>query len=732
MRSERMRTLVRGSAIVGSLAVVYGIGAAVLAWRLPHGRGVWSLLGITIVFGALDALFAVGIVIVYRASRVINFAHAGVWVVAYVFFWQIFGFHGLTYWLALPATMIAGGLMAAAIELIFIRRFFGAARLIVTVVTIGLAQLLAALARSLPRMMGDSDNRPGFRKGPLGQFSWRTFPIRYTGDHAAIVVFAALFLIGLGLFFRYTSLGIAIRGAAQNGDRASELGINVKTLSTVVWAMAGMLAALGAALNVATFGYNSSVAASSVGAGVLLVALAAAVIGGMDNLPITIAAAFSIDVVVQVVFYGFHQSGIVDVVLLAIIVLALVFQRRRLGRVDEASTSTWAATEEVRPIPAELARLQVVRRNVRIGLGVLAALILAYPLYMSPSQTNLGSLVFVDGIIVISLVVLTGWGGQVSLGQFAFAAIGAFAGGVLSADAHLPFLLALLGGAMAGGLASIILGLTALRVRGLYLAVTTLAFAVVVQNVVLTRSYLGKYIPQRVGRPEILFLKTEDNRVFYYVCLAGLLAAWWAAAGLRKSRTGRVLIATRDNERSAQAFGVNLVRTRLVTFALSGFMAAGAGVLLAARDHTVSPGAFSPDQSIQVFLTAIIGGLGSIQGALLGAVYFAVIDFFVKGAVAQLLASAVGVLFVLYVFPGGIGALAYKGRDAILRRIAIRRRIWVPALFSDAAAAAGLLNKAPLAPRPEGAPPEVPVRYRQPSRIRVAGACQSGPKWQYQ
>src|SRR5581483_4835933 len=124
----------------------------------------------------------------------------------------------------------------------------------------------------------------------------------------------------------------------------------------------------------------------------------------------------------------------------------------------------------------------------------------------------------------------------------------------------------------------------------------------------------------------------------------------------------------------------------------------------------------------QIFLMAIIGGLGSIQGALLGAVYFAVVDFFVHGALAQLLASAVGVLVVLYAFPGGLGALAYRGRDAVLRRIAIRRRIWVPSLFSDAAAAAGLNDKAPLAPRVDDG--EVPARYRQPSRIRLTGASQ--------
>src|SRR5205085_10852484 len=135
--------------------------------------------------------------------------------------------------------------------------------------------------------------------------------------------------------------------------------------------------------------------------------------------------------------------------------------------------------------------------------------------------------------------------------------------------------------------------------------------------------------------------------------------------------------------RTAQAFGISHVRTRLITFAISGFMAAGAGVLLASHAHTVSPGAFTPDQSIQIFLTAVIGGLGSIQGALLGAVYFAVVNFFVHGVVGQLLASSIGVLVVLYVLPGGLGALAYQVRDAVLRRVAIRRRIWVPSLFSD-------------------------------------------------
>ena len=200
-----------------------------------------SLLTQSLLFGFLDAMFAAGLVVVYRASRVINFAHGGVWVVTYTLFWELFGFHGLTYWLALPATILAGAVLGGAMELVFVRRFFTSARLILTVVTIGLAQLLAAVAHGLPGMLGDHDNRPGSPHSPLSHFAWQTFPVRFTGDYGAIVVLTIVALVLLGLFFRYTSSASPSAGAAQNGDRASELGINVKTLSTVVWAIAGGL-----------------------------------------------------------------------------------------------------------------------------------------------------------------------------------------------------------------------------------------------------------------------------------------------------------------------------------------------------------------------------------------------------------------------------------------------------------------------------------------------------------
>ncbi|MHB1911547.1 MAG: branched-chain amino acid ABC transporter permease, partial [Acidimicrobiales bacterium] len=351
----------------------------------------------------------------------------------------------------------------------------------------------------------------------------------------------------------------------------------------------------------------------------------------------------------------------------------------------------------------------------------------------STSQTSLGSSFLIDGIVIISLVVLTGWGGQVSLGQWAFVAVGAVIGGGLYAETHMPFLLALLIGSLAGSAVAVILGFTALRVRGVYLAVTTLAFAVAMSTLGLNSKYMGGLIASNINRPSFLSIHTNNDRVFYYVCLAALIAMWWAAIGLRRSRTGRVLIAMRENERGAQALGVNLVRTRLATFALSGFMAAFAGVLLAVDERGVSPYGFGADQSIQVFIAAVIGGLGSIQGALLGALYFAVVDFVIPGAVGQLLASSVGVLLVLLFFPGGLGSLAYSARDAVLRRIAIRRRIWVPSLLPERMLLGGGADRAPLLPRAASADEEgeVPFRYRLPSRVRVAGGSQKTRGWTF-
>ena len=184
----------------------------------------------------------------------------------------------------------------------------------------------------------------------------------------------------------------------------------------------------------------------------------------------------------------------------------------------------------------------------------------------------------------------------------------------------------------------------------------------------------------------------------------------------------------RDNERTAQAIGINLVRTRLATFALSGFLAAFAGALYAHHQHAVAASAFTPDQSIQMFLTAVIGGLGSVGGVVSGPVYFGLFTTFLQKY--AFLASATGVLLVLLVIPGGLGGVLFSARDAFLRRVAIRHRLFVPSLLADYLVD-GKLERVPVVPEkdPDGNLVEAPVRYRRPSRIAVTGLSQAASTW---
>jgi branched-chain amino acid transport system permease protein len=381
-------------------------------------------------------------------------------------------------------------------------------------------------------------------------------------------------------------------------------------------------------------------------------------------------------------------------------------------------------------VPPELAPLPAVRKATRRLAGVAATVALAYPLVASPDQANTGSLFAIYGMVAVSLVVLIGWGGQISLGQWGLAAVGALVGGALTEKLHLPFPLPLLVAGVAGAGVAVLLGLPALRIRGLFLAVTTLGFSLVVSSVFLSDRYFEWLIAKSVDRPRIAFIDTSDARAFYYLSIAMLLLTVLAALGLRRSRTGRVLIAMRENERAAQAFGVNLVRTRLATFAISGFIAAVAGCLFAYHQHGVNQLAFQPYESINMFLISITGGLGSVIGVLLGPLYFALIAVVLPNF--ALLSSAVGVMVVLLLIPGGLGSLAYGLRDAYLRRVAIRNQIFVPSLLADYAAD-GEMSKVPLVPLrdDDGEKADLPVRYRLPSRIGIAGASQSKNGWSF-
>ncbi|HWL66230.1 MAG TPA: branched-chain amino acid ABC transporter permease, partial [Actinomycetota bacterium] len=355
----------------------------------------------------------------------------------------------------------------------------------------------------------------------------------------------------------------------------------------------------------------------------------------------------------------------------------------RGGRSEELEASTWQQLREIRPIPRELKGLPEVRIGFRVATLALLAALVAFALTAPPFRVGQVALILILAMIGLSLVVLTGWAGQISLGQMGFAGVGAAVTGALLIKQDWNILLALLAAGAIGAVVAAIVGLPALRIRGLFLAASTVAFGLIVGTVVLNQNFFGwLLVRDRIERPPVFGYDLTDDRSFFFFVLAVFALTLYSARSLRKSRLGRVLIAARDNEAAVKAYGVNVTAARLTAFAFSGFYAAVAGGLFALHQNAVSATTFSVEASLQVFVMVVIGGLGSIPGALLGAAYYFSVLFFLP-PIYSLLATGLGMVVLLMIVPGGLGQVAYGWRDGLLRWVAKRNDVVVPSLVAD-------------------------------------------------
>lgn len=668
------------------------------------------LLGV--VGGSALAMQAIGVVLVYRSHRFINFGQVYIGGVAAVIFTTSVNYQPLyrwiggvcpacaenpgrgldlfNYWLSLVVSLGFSLFIAWLIYVLVVKRFQGAPRLVVTVASIFLGPAANSLAGPnglLTNFLTTFEQREESSLADVGNaplpfdITISVSPAQFHAADLLTVAFAVLAAVGLYVFFRTSPTGNAIRAASDSPTRAQTLGINVDSINARVWLLVGLLSGVPALLATMNVG-GGQVSGLSVGAAVRI--LLVAVIARFSSLAMAAAGAVVLGVLQQSTLWVFDGSTVpLDGALVFIVAGLLLLQsRQRRSRASEEEAGGWRATKEIRPIPRELRDLPAVRKWLRIGGLLLAVAVIGFPWAMSPAQTNLGAVVMINAIIALSLLVLTGWAGQVSLGQFAFAAIG----GWVAAAWDASFLITIPAGALAGAVVATLVGIPALRLRGLYLAISTLAFAVSVTALLINPRYLGKVLPSTLERPVLFGMDFDDQRVFYYFTLVMLLGVIVATHGLRRSRTGRALIASRENENAAQSFGISLVRLRLSAFAVSGAMAAFAGAIFAYHQNGVTVSSFNEAQSFNVFTMAVIGGLGSITGPVLGAVYNGVFLIFSTSAVLQLFVLGFGGLGLLLVVPGGLSQLVFGARDGLLRRVAKRNRIVAPSLMADAAA----------------------------------------------
>src|SRR3954453_17635060 len=334
-----------------------------------------AIIAVGVIVGSLSGLVAVGLVLVYRANRVVNFAQGSLGGLSGVLAASLIVGPHFPYLLAFAIGFVAALAGGAIGEGGIIRRFAKAPRLVLTVATIGVAQLLDVATLALPKLF-NFNNIP--HPQPF-KFTHSWFPVVFNGGHLMIVIVVPLACAGLMIFLRKSRAGIAIRASSESSDRAAMLGIPVKQLNTLVWVLASGLSGLGVLLRLPIQGVNIG---APLGPSLLLRALAAAVIGRMESLPRTLGAALVLGVIEQAVLFKTGSTVVVDGVYFAVILVALLVNRPKDGdRAADRDASSWAAAGVGRPIPKVLRKLPEVK-GAAVALALtLAAILLILPLH---------------------------------------------------------------------------------------------------------------------------------------------------------------------------------------------------------------------------------------------------------------------------------------------------------------------------------------------------------------
>jgi ABC-type branched-subunit amino acid transport system ATPase component/ABC-type branched-subunit amino acid transport system permease subunit len=630
-----------------------------------------------VVSGLVYGLLACGIVLVYRATRVINFAVGNMGLVGTGLFVLLAVQYGVPYGLAAIVGLVVGTVYGALIHLVVIRRLFDAPRVIVLVATIGIAQLSLAILAAYP----DIDVRGA--RFPQAIASAREIgSVRITGAQLTILLVVPLVAGVLAWFLTRTTFGKSVKASAENRDLARLNGISPKQVSMFVWATAGALATLSISLIAAQSGSAREI--GLLGSSTLVRALAAAVIGGMVSFNRAFFAGIAIGVAEVIVGFNFpDQAGLVDFLILIAILVAVYFQSRQ----SAGETQSFSFTPKRRPIPERLKPIWWVRNTDRAALVVLLIGAIVLPIIVTQTSRHLlYTTVLVFAFVGMSLTILTGWAGQLSLGQMAFAGIGAllaaaFRRGIrfdigvgdtrLIHGAFKPLtfgvsiaLAALLTAALAA-----LIGVGALRVRGLLLAVSTFAFGVAASQYFYHRPFLTTGSNDSVPFPRTDFfgISLKQQRSYYYFVLAALVILVLIVARLRRTGVGRATIGVRDNADGASAYTVSATRVKLRTFALAGGIAGLGGALLAGSLQSVPlTRFFTVGDSLMLVSIVVIGGLGSVIGPVIGAMWVIGLPAFFPGNdLVPLLTSSIGLLVLLLYFPGGLIQIAYSARDAL-------------------------------------------------------------------
>jgi branched-chain amino acid transport system permease protein len=618
----------------------------------------YALVGLGL--GAIAALSGVGLLITYRATGVFNVAHGAIAMVSAYLFWQLADEWSLPVWLAAPLVLFVfapgfGVLLERIVFRPLQRRFASPAEALVA--TIGILVLLLGVAYAV---WGQQTRHP------TSLFPTRVLHPGSLTLHVDAFADLAVVLVGtgvLGLALRLTPLGTQIRAVVDRRDLAELSGIDADRVAAIGWAIGSVFASLTGILLASQLfldPFNLTL--------VVLETFAVPVIAGLTNIPVAIAAGIALGVgMSEMTLFTPSNPQIIDswnalhanapVVLL---LLALLLRRRLAQSGGDAGIATTFAQRRA-------SEPSIPRMAVQYAL---AAAALFAPLAFDPVSLQQAQEVPALGIIFVSIVAVTGYSGQISLGQAGYAGLGALFCARVSNDA--PGLAALVVGILAAGFVGFLTGYPAIRRRGLFLALTTFAVGAFVSRFVFNQPYFTSGVT--VGRPSLFGLSLAGDRAFYLFELGMLAVAFLIMYNLRSGALGRSLVAIRDSEDGARSVGVDVRSLKVLIFTVSAMLAGLGGALLAQQKLSFTSTDFDPlAASLPWFTVVVVFGADSAAAAIVGAASVVLINRALGNPAAYEIVVGLIAAFLGYL-PGGIAELGRRSLEWVTTPTALIRR----------------------------------------------------------
>lgn len=610
--------------------------------------------------GTAYGLLGAGLVLIHRISGVLNFAIGAAGALGAAVVGYLVVDRHMPYWLAFPAGLAAAAAASVLTEAAAVRRLSRAPQVMSVVATLGMAAFLSSVAGGLysrTDVLAVFPSPPGMPTVVLGE-------LIVTPAFSATLILSPALVVAGALFLRLSRTGTALRATAANGRLARTIGISTSRMAVIAWGVAGAFAGVTTILGQPLQGFTG---ASATSPDLLLHALAAATLARLRSLPVALAAGVAIGVAEQQLEWNQPPPGTASVLLFALIAVGLLLQRRPGARKQIGeSWSAVLALSSAQPAPDTIRRRRWASRGCAVAALVGLALL---PQVLTTNQATSLSLVFAFAIIALGVLVVTGMSGHLSLGHMGFAAVGAVASfHVVAATDN--FVLGILAAGAAGAVVAAVVGIPALRVRGVMYAVATLGFGLAVQEWLLPRSWaFGEGV--QFPRPAVGTVSFMTGRAYYEWALIVLVLSLLIVARVRRTGLARTVTALRDNEDGARVFTVPVLLRTVQVFLLGGFLAGVGGAVLAHGVGSVTPSTFDASLSLSVVAAAVIGGLGFAVGPLLGALFVVGVPLIVPLDSAVLAGTALGWLLLVVYVPSGFGAVALRLRDQLLERLGV-------------------------------------------------------------